>query len=312
MYDIIIIGAGPAGLTAAIYARRAGKSVLVIEKSTFGGQMTFSPKIENYPGFESVSGNELADLMVSQAIALGAEIEPAEAESVTVRDGVFTVTADGTEYDCLAVVIAAGAAHRRLGLQGEDELVGNGISFCAVCDGAFYRDRHVAVIGGGNSALVEANLLAETCSRVTVIQNLPFLTGEQASADALLSHGNVRVIYNTVVSGYLTDGKGALRALKLAPSPGATSGQGETGELEIDGCFVAIGLAPANGRFAGVAALDAAGYIDAGEDTRTSTPGIFAAGDCRRKAVRQITTAAADGAAAAIAACAYIDSSQKR
>ena len=310
MYDIIIIGAGPAGLTAAIYARRAGKSVLVIEKSTFGGQMTFSPKIENYPGFESVSGNELADLMVSQAIALGAEIEPAEAESVTVRDGVFTVTADGTEYDCLAVVIAAGAAHRRLGLQGEDELVGNGISFCAVCDGAFYRDRHVAVIGGGNSALVEANLLAETCSRVTVIQNLPFLTGEQASADALLSHGNVRVIYNTVVSGYLTDGKGALRALKLAPC--APSGQGETGELEIDGCFVAIGLAPANGRFAGVAALDAAGYIDAGEDTRTSTPGIFAAGDCRRKAVRQITTAAADGAAAAIAACAYIDSSQKR
>ena len=312
MYDLIIIGAGPAGLTAAIYARRAGKSVLVIEKSTFGGQMTFSPKIENYPGFESVSGNELADLMVSQAIALGAEIEPAEAESVTVRGGVFTVTADGTEYDCLAVVIAAGAAHRRLGLQGEDELVGNGISFCAVCDGAFYRDRHVAVIGGGNSALVEANLLAETCSRVTVIQNLPFLTGEQASADALLSHGNVRVIYNTVVSGYLTDGKGALRALKLAPAPGAPSGQGETGELEIDGCFVAIGLAPANGRFAGVAALDAAGYIDAGEDTRTSTPGIFAAGDCRRKAVRQITTAAADGAAAAIAACAYIDSSQKR
>ncbi|MCQ2427273.1 MAG: FAD-dependent oxidoreductase [Clostridia bacterium] len=306
MYDITVIGAGPAGLTAAVYARRAGKNVLVIEKSTFGGQITFSPKIENYPGFEEISGNELADKMVSQALGLGAEIEMAEVTSVSRSDsGSFVTVADGNEYESRAVVIAAGADHRRLGLEGEDALIGNGISFCAVCDGAFYKGLKVAVIGGGNSALVEANLLADICSEVIVVQNLAFLTAEKSSVDALLSHSNVSVVYSTVVDEYIAYENGSLKALSLKNTADDT-----VSYLEVDGCFVAIGLKPENAPFSGVAALDKWGYIDAGEDTVPSgaAGGIFAAGDCRTKRIRQISTACADGAVAALAACAYVDS----
>ena len=202
MYDIIVIGAGPAGLTAAIYARRAGKTVLVLEKSTFGGQVTYSPKIENYPGFTEISGMELADRMVEQALALGAEIEPSCVQNVRrlPETRTVSVTTDDGERECRAVIIAAGAAHRRLGLDGEEELIGHGISFCAVCDGAFYKGRKVAVIGGGNSAIVEASLLADTADEVIIVQNLAALTGEATAAAALLARPNVSVIYNTVVS----------------------------------------------------------------------------------------------------------------
>ena len=304
MHDIIVVGAGPAGLTAAVYARRAGKSVLVIEKSTFGGQMTFSPKIENYPGFSEISGNELADRMVEQALGLGAEVELATVSEVRRKaDGIFETVADGKVCESLSVIIAAGAEHRRLGLEGEEELIGSGISFCAVCDGAFFAGKHVAVIGGGNSAAVEASLLAETCSKVTVVQNLPSLTCDAASAEALLAHPNVELICGTIVEGYLSEG-GSLTGLKLKNT--------ETGEgsvLYVDGCFIAIGLKPENSPFAGVASLDRAGYIPGGEDTVPdgAPAGIYVAGDCRAKRIRQISTAAADGAVAALAACAYID-----
>lgn len=300
--DVIIIGAGPAGLTAAIYARRAGKSVKIIEKSTFGGQMTYSPKIENYPAFEAISGIELADKMVTQTLSLGAEIELEEVVSVVKNgEGDFTVTTTDGEHSAASVIIAAGAEHRRLGLEGEDDLVGNGVSFCAVCDGAFYAGQTVAVIGGGNSAVVEASLLAETSKKVVVVQNLSALTAESAAVDALLAHDNVEVICDTVVESYIVkDGAFSGLALKNAA--------GERSELAVDGVFIAIGLAPANAPFSKVGAIDARGYIEAGESCATGTDGVFAVGDCRTKAVRQISTATADGAVAAVSACRYLDS----
>lgn len=300
--DIIIIGAGPAGLTAAIYARRAGKSVKILEKSTFGGQMTYSPKIENYPAFDAISGIELADRMVTQALALGADVELEEVVSVTKNgEGDFTVTTADGEHSAASVIIAAGAEHRRLGLEGEEALIGNGVSFCAVCDGAFYAGQTVAVIGGGNSAVVEASLLAETSKKVVVVQNLATLTAEAAAVDALLAHDNVEVICNSVVESYIVN-DGAFGGLVLKNTAG------ERSELIVDGAFIAIGLAPANAPFGKVGAIDERGYIAAGESCSTGTDGVFAVGDCRTKTVRQISTAAADGAVAAVSACRYIDS----
>ena len=179
MYDIIVVGGGPAGLTAALYALRANKSVLIIEKATFGGQITYSPRVENYPAVPDSSGNEIAEKLVDQVLSQGAEIELSKVLEIRDGDTKTVVTEDG-EYECKAVIIATGARHRMLGIAGEEKLVGEGISFCAVCDGAFYNGKEVAVVGGGNSALQEALLLCENASRVTVIQNLPYLTGESA------------------------------------------------------------------------------------------------------------------------------------
>lgn len=299
MYDIIIVGAGPAGLTAAVYARRAGKSVLVLEKDTFGGQVTFSPKLENYPGFQEISGNELAQRMLEQAMALGAEIDM---DTVTeVMDGdVKTVVGEAGRYEARSVIIAAGARHRRLNLPGEEDFIGNGISFCAVCDGAFYKDQHVAVIGGGNTALQEIALLAEICKKVTVVQNLAFLTGEEKMVQLLLSKNNIDYFYNTVVTGY--EGETSLLAIRLLN----TETQ-ETSRLEIDGIFLAIGTAPENDAYQKVAKLNEYGYIVSDESCQTGTPGIFVAGDCRTKAYRQVATAISDGAAAALNACRFLD-----
>ena len=299
MYDIIIVGAGPAGLTAAVYARRAGKSVLVLEKDTFGGQVTFSPKLENYPGFQEISGNELAQRMLEQAMALGAEIDM---DTVTeVLDGeVKTVVGEAGRYEARSVIIAAGARHRRLNLPGEEDFIGNGISFCAVCDGAFFKDQHVAVIGGGNTALQEIALLADICKKVTVVQNLAFLTGEEKMIQLLQSKNNIDYIYNTVVTGY--EGETNLQAIRLLN----TETQ-ETSRLEIDGIFLAIGTAPENDAYQKVAKLNEYGYIVSDESCRTETPGIFVAGDCRTKAYRQVATAISDGAAAALNACRFLD-----
>ena len=299
MYDIIIVGAGPAGLTAAVYARRAGKSVLVLEKDTFGGQVTFSPKLENYPGFQEISGNELAQRMLEQAMALGAEIDM---DTVTeVMDGdVKTVVGEAGRYEARSVIIAAGARHRRLNLPGEEDFIGNGISFCAVCDGAFYKDQHVAVIGGGNTALQEIALLAEICEKVTVVQNLAFLTGEEKMIQLLQSKNNIDYIYNTVVTGY--EGETNLQAIRLLN----TETQ-ETSRLEIDGIFLAIGTAPENDAYQKVAKLNEYGYIVSDESCQTGTPGIFVAGDCRTKAYRQVATAISDGAAAVLNACRFLD-----
>lgn len=302
MYDIVIIGAGPAGLTAAVYARRANKTVLILDKAGFGGQITFSPKVENYPGFESVSGSELADKMTEQVLSQGAEVEIENA--LEIKDNGATkvvVTEDGNEYECKSVIIAAGAQHRHLGLDNEERFIGDGISFCAVCDGAFYANKTVALIGGGNSALQEAILLSETSKKVYVIQNLDFLTGEQRLQEILAKRGNVEVILGTVVKAINdTPEFSGITLLKTA--------DGTETELDLDGMFVAIGLVPENEPFKNVADLDQNGYIDADEKCLTKTAGIFVAGDCRQKTVRQVTTATADGAVAAINACRYIDS----
>ena len=301
MYDIVIVGAGPAGLTAAIYARRANKSVLILEKNGFGGQITSSPKVENYPGFESVSGSELADSITSQVLAQGADVE---IETVTeIKDNGKTktvITEEGNEYECLSVIIAGGAKHRHLGLENEEKFIGEGISFCAVCDGAFYANKTVALIGGGNSALQEAILLCETCKKVYVVQNLDFLTGEERLQEILRSRGNAEIITGAVVSKIpYGDALSSIVIKKTAT--------GEETTLQIDGMFVAIGLEPENESFSNVADLDKFGYIDTDETCATRTAGVFVAGDCRKKAVRQVATAVADGAVAAISACRYID-----
>ena len=299
MHDIVIIGAGPAGLTAAIYARRAGKSVLVLEKETFGGQMTFSPKLENYPGLETVSWNDLAQRMLEQAMSLGADVDM---DTVTgIENGeIKTVIGENGTYEARAVIVAAGARHRRLGLPREEDFIGNGLSFCAVCDGAFYQGGHVAVIGGGNTALQEIVLLSETCAKVTVVQNLAFLTGEQKMVDLVLSRPNVEILYSTVCVGY--EGEEALTGLRLRSEL-----DGSESRLAVDGAFLAIGTEPENGPFAVLAPLNEFGYIVSDESCRTPTEGVFAAGDCRTKAYRQIATAVADGATAALNACRYLD-----
>ena len=298
MYDIIVIGGGPAGLTAAIYARRANKSVLVIEKGSFGGQITFSPKVENIPGFSEVTGNEFAEKLVEQALGLDAEVECAEVLEIKQGD-VKTVVTDSGEFEAKTVIIATGAKHRMLGLAREEEFVGEGISFCAVCDGAFYAGRDVAVIGGGNSALQEAILLADLANKVYVVQNLDFLTGEQKLQEKLAAKENVEIILGHTVKGIIGDT--TLTGITIADS------NDNEKQLDIDGMFVAIGLIPQNEAFEGVINLDERGYVTSDENCLTNADGIFVAGDCRSKKIRQVATAAADGAVAALAACDYLD-----
>ncbi len=301
MYDIIIVGSGPAGLTAAVYALRADKSVLVIEKETFGGQITLSPHVENCPGFPHISGSELGEKLLEQAMGLGAEIELGMVNGIRAQGATYIVsTEEGTEYATRAVILATGSRHRPLGLAREEELIGHGISYCAVCDGAFFGGKRVAVIGGGNSALQEAVLLADLCTEVTVVQNLAFLTGEKRLADKLHQKDNVRFIYNTVVTALVGDKD--LSALVLKDTE-----TGKETELSVDGAFVCIGQIPENGAFVDLVEVNEAGYIVSGEDCLTRDPAIFVAGDCRTKRVRQVTTATADGAVAAIAACRYLD-----
>lgn len=302
-YDIIVVGAGPAGLTAAIYGRRAGKSVLILEKETFGGQITHSPKVENYPGFPAISGNELAEKLIDQALSLGSELDVDGVISVLDAGEWKSVITERSEYLARAVIIASGARHRVLGLEREEEFTGKGVSYCVLCDGAFYQGKPVAVIGGGNSALQEAILLSETSSHVTVIQNLEKLTGEGTLIKNLCSRSNVKILYNTIVTAL--EGKEELKALELL-----NTAKNEKSRLEVDGIFVAIGQEPENAPFAEVAPLDERGYIVSSEDCLTPTPGIFVAGDCRTKSVRQITTATGDGASAALAACKYIENTR--
>ena len=298
MYDVIIIGGGPAGLTAALYACRANKKTLVIEKETFGGQITFSPKVENIPGFISLTGNEFAEKLVEQVLEQGADVESCEA--IEIRDGeIKTVVTDDGEFQGKSVIIATGAKHRMLGIDGEERFVGEGISFCAVCDGAFYKNKIVAVVGGGNSALQEAILLSDTAKKVYVVQNLDFFTGEKKLVEQLEQLDNVEIILGVTVDSFVGDNE--LEGIVIKNSAG------ETRKLELDGLFVAIGLIPQNEAFKNVVKLDGRGYAEVDESCETETKGIFVAGDCRTKKIRQVTTAAADGAIAALAACDYVD-----
>lgn len=302
MYDIIVVGGGPAGMTAALYALRNGKRVLVLEKNGFGGQIAYSPKVENYPGSLQRSGSELAEKMLDQILAQGAEVELEKAVFVDDRGDHKTVrTEEGGAYDCRALILAPGVKHRLLGLPGEEELIGSGISFCAVCDGDFYRDQTVCVAGGGNSALQEAILLADKCRQVILLQDLPEFTGEKRLQELLFRRPNVRTRVNVRITGLALE-EGQLVGLETEDRI-----TGQPIPEACDGLFVAVGLIPENEAFAGLARLDDFGYFASDESCTTASPGVFVAGDCRSKRVRQVTTANADGAVAAIAACRYID-----
>ena len=299
MYDIIIIGGGPAGLTAAVYARRAGKRVLVLEKAALGGQITWSPKVENFPSVVSISGTELGDRMAEQAMAQGAEVELEEVVGVEDCGEYKRVLCDfGACYEGRALILATGARPRMLGVAREEELVGAGVGYCAVCDGAFFKGLPVAVNGGGNSALQDAMLLSETASRVYLIHRRDSFRGEEKLVEALRAKDNVEFVLNATITALLGDDE--LRGLRIEQN-------GAERELAVDGLFVAIGHEPDNAAFAPLVELDGRGYAAAGEDCLTKTPGVFVAGDCRAKKVHQLTTAVADGAVAALAACAWLD-----
>lgn len=300
MYDILIIGGGPAGLTAAIYAARAGKRTAILEREAAGGQIVSAPLVENYPGAPSVSGAELAGRMRAQAEALGAELLYTEAAGLEkTQTGFRVLCTDGTR-EARTVILATGASHRRLGLPGEELLTGCGVSYCALCDGAFYEGADVAVVGGGETALQDALFLASTCRSVTLIHRREsFRAGAQLVSRAERQE-NIRILRGRTVEKLLWSDE-ALQGLLLTNLK-----TGQTERLDVEGLFFAVGQVPQSAPFADAVAEEN-GYYLAGEDTKTSLPGVFAAGDGRRKQVRQLTTAVSDGTAAAIAACRYLE-----
>ena len=299
MYDIIIVGGGPAGLTAAVYARRNGKTVLVIEKSVFGGQIVNSPKVENIPGFVSISGDEFGDLMLKQVMEQGGEVTFDEVVKAQSDGETATVYLDmGEPLKGRALILATGTKHRTLGLANEENLIGRNIHFCAVCDGDFYRGKDVVIIGGGNSAFVEANILARTAGRLIMLQDLPAFTAEAKSQEELFSNYDVETHLSSRVTGYETQ-DGHVTGVTFLEN-------GEEKSVRCDGIFLSVGHVPENGPFASLAKLSSQGYFEADETGVTETAGVFVAGDCRTKALRQVATACSDGANAAIAACNYL------
>jgi len=300
MYDILIVGGGTAGLTAAIYARRAGRTALVLEEAALGGQIGDSPLVENYPGLASVSGADYAAALAAQAQALGAEVAYGRVSAAERTEGGFVLTVRRKTYEGRALILATGSRHRKLGLEGEERLTGRGVSYCAVCDGAFFAGRDAAVAGGGDGALQSALFLANRCKTVYLIHRRKEYRAERVHVEAVGKRENIVPLLGWRVTGLR--GESALTALELTAAEG-----GEKRELAVSGLFVAVGQEPDNGPFAHLAELDGAGYFQAGEDCRTRTPGVFAAGDCRGKELRQLTTAAADGSVAATAACRWLD-----
>jgi len=299
MYDIAVIGAGPSGLTAAVYATRAGKKVLIIESTSIGGQIASSPKVENFPTYKSISGMELGDKLFEQATSLGAELELAEITNVKKTDKGFELVHDGGKFEAKSVIIATGAKHRKLGLSNEEDFVGNGVGYCVVCDGEFYRGKDVAIVGGGNTALQSAIYLSNICRRVIILQNLAFLTGEKTYVEQLKTKKNVLTVLNTVVTKL--NGSDKLESVEI-------NNNGNRQILKLDGLFINIGQQPDTKAFKNVCDINEYGYIIADESCTTKTPGVFVAGDCRTKRIRQLTTAVGDGSIAAISACSYVDS----
>ncbi len=296
MYDIIVVGAGPAGLSAAIYGQRGGKKVLVLEQKQYGGQIVVTPQIENYPGLYGVSGFEFSMKLVEQAKELGAEIRMEQVLSI---DENRVVTTDRGSYQAGAVIIASGVTKRKLGLPKESELTGAGVSYCATCDGMFFRGKDVAVNGGGNTALEDALFLSNYCNRVYVIHRRDQFRGEQRLVDLLTVKENVVFMTDSVITGLV--GTTVLEKILIKNKKTDTEC-----ELEVSGLFVAIGQEPDSEIFKGIVDIDDFGYIIADESCKTSCQGIFVAGDCRTKKIRQLTTATADGTIAALSACEFL------
>lgn len=299
MYDIGIIGGGTAGLTAGIYGQRAGKQTIVFESANYGGQIVFSPNVENYPGIASVSGAQYSTNLMDQAVNLGAETKREQVTEVRETKEGFVVVTPGQEYSCRTVILATGVKHRHLGLEKEEKLTGAGVSYCATCDGMFFRGRDVAVIGGGNTALQDAEFLANYCNKVYLVHRRDEFRGDAKNVEALKQKENVEFVLSAVPKEII--GENMVEGLIVTDKK-----TGEDKKIDIAGIFVAIGHLPENKIFAELVQLDADGFIKAGEDCLTSHPGIFVAGDCRTKDIRQLTTAAADGAVAALAAVKYV------
>ncbi|MCL2512525.1 MAG: FAD-dependent oxidoreductase [Oscillospiraceae bacterium] len=292
-YDTIIIGAGTAGLTAAVYTARMGKTALVLESSGIGGQISSSPLVENYPGFESISGAEFSGRLYEQALALGVTVELEDANKIEITETRNVYSENGEiKRSCNKIIIAAGQRPRKLGLQDEEKFEGNGISYCAVCDGPFYKNKTVAVVGGGNSALQSAKMLSDICGKVYLVHRKDYFKGEQILADELKTVKNVEFILNSRIEKYT--GADKLSGVALINKNNKKS------FLPADGLFVTIGHIPNTEIFKGVINLDGNGYIIASEDCKTNIEGVYAAGDCRTKNVRQLTTAAADGTVCAL------------
>ena len=300
MYDIIVIGGGPAGMTAAIYARRAAKSVLVLEAVACGGQIINTPDIENYPVEAHISGFDFSNRVHQQAKDLGAEFIFEKAVGIREENGFKTVVTAKNTYQAKAVILATGSENRKLGLEDEDRLTGRGISYCATCDGNFYRNKTVAVVGGGNTALEDALYLADLAKQVYLIHRRDSFRGEEASASRLKERENVEIIYNANVTRLLSEKR--LKAIEVTDK-----NDGSIRTIELNGLFIAVGRVPENQNFASLVDLDDAGYVIAGEDCRTNADGILVAGDNRTKLLRQLVTATADGAMAATEAVKYVN-----
>ncbi|WP_456078042.1 NAD(P)/FAD-dependent oxidoreductase [Mogibacterium diversum] len=302
-YDVAIIGGGPAGLTAGIYAARAGKSTAVIERGLIGGQITFTDSIDNFPAAPGMNGAEYAMKIQSQAESFGAEIimdEITEVAPPETEGGTFKIKGNSDEYEATAVVLATGLDNRKMGISGEDGLISRGISFCAVCDGAFFRNKEVAVYGGGNTAVEDAAFLANICSKVTIIHRRDRFRAEQAVVDELKALDNVEFVMSSNVVG--VNGDKALESITVKNNE-----TGETRDIDVSALFVAIGKIPNGKPFANLVATDEAGYFEIGESCEAGTPGVFVAGDGRSKDLKQLTTAVSDGSIAATKACHYVD-----
>lgn len=304
MADVVIIGAGPAGLSAAIYVQRAGKHAICMEGLTVGGQIVNTPDIANYPGIKKTSGFEFSMGLYEQATELGAEVVYERAVKIEkVSDdktkGFKVISGSGKEFEAGAVIIATGAKNRHLGIDKEEALTGRGVSYCATCDGAFFKKKDVAVNGGGNTALEDALFLSNYCNKVYIIHRRDAFRGEPQNLEAVKDKPNIEFVLNSTVEEL--KGEKSLEAVVVKDK-----NTNELTEIKVQGLFIAIGQEPDNKDFEGVAEIDGAGYVIADESCKTKTPGVFVAGDCRTKSVRQLTTAAADGAVAALAACSYI------
>lgn len=300
MYDLIIIGAGPAGLSAAVYGCRAGLDCLLLEESTYGGQVTSTSEIENYPSVKKIAGWELADNLYQQAIGFGATLNFEKVLSIINDGNLKTVITDQNAYVTKAVIIANGAKRRKLGVEGENEFSGRGVSYCANCDGSFFKDKTAVVIGGGNTALEDALYLSNICSKVYLVHRRNEYRAEKYLVDSVMKNDKiVPLLSRTPVR---INGTGSVESIILNNIETA-----EEETINTDAVFVCIGLLPDNSAFGETVNLDKNGYIVAGEDCVTSSAGIFAAGDTRTKLLRQIVTAASDGAIAANAAVTYIN-----
>lgn len=301
MYDIIVVGAGASGMTSALYALRNGKSVLVLEEETFGGQIATSPRVENFPSIKTMKGSEFADNLFEQITALGAEVELEKVLKIEKEDN-FIVKTDYNEYEAKSVILAVGVKHKHLRFAGEERLVGNGISYCAICDGAFFAGEEVALVGDGNTAMQYAMLLANYCPKVYLYTLFDKFFGDKALEKAVRNKENIEIRPNTSICEFLGEDK--LTGFKYKDK------DGNLHEHIINALFIAIGQVPNNKAFESLVALDKEGYIIADETLTTKTEGLFVAGDCRTKKIRQLTTSVADGAIAAMAACSYIDAKE--